>query len=643
MQWIFSIMEIASLVHPMHPQTEEPRLRASNNKPSQNSSRANFLTGRQNSMKLPTMLSRRGIFFVLYALFASFNGRDLRASEKQETEFLQLRNLAGIRGGNLILALPVGPTNFNQMLTSGLANSAVADRISADLVHINRNNFELEPSLATKWEADKSGRIYTIRLRRGVRFSDGSTFSADDVVFTFQMLSHPGIQSSMAGQVEIDGEFPSVKKIDEWTVELSFKRPIGMGLRILDSIPILPKKKLYAAYREGRFTAAWGPNVRPEEVVGLGPFRLKEFQQGIKVVLERNPYYWKKDRSGQKLPYLDAITFLIVSNLHSQALRFQQGELDIASFPSLNSENYAMLRHAPRNYTLRDLGPGLMMNYLWFNLNRGLNSAGDPHVDPEKLAIFETPAFRLAVSHALDRKGLARAVYLGLGVPQYGPVSTGNKIWHHKGITRTEYDPTRSRELLATIGLTDADKDGILEFGRDRRPLQLMLFTSRDDGAREKIAQIIQDNLMKIGIRIGIQHFLPGEIASRFLNSFEYEAVLFGLTPTDVAPDLQTDLWYSSGKIHLWNPNQKKPARAWEASIDSLISVLVHSTEPASRKAAFNQAQEIWAKQMPAIPLITPNILVGWNNQLGNIRPSILAPHIIWNAEEITKQTAQDR
>ncbi len=124
-----------------------------------------------------------------------------------------------------------------------------------------------------------------------------------------------------------------------------------------------------------------------------------------------------------------------------------------------------------------------------------------------------------------------------------------------------------------------------------------------------------------------------------FLSTLDYEAILFGFTPTDVTPDLQTNLWYSSGNIHFWQPNQNKPERAWEATMDMLISRLVNSTSAAERKASFDQAQDIWAKQMPAIPIIAPNILAGWSNKLDNVRPSILAPHLIWNAEEITKRS----
>ena len=129
---------------------------------------------------------------------------------------------------------------------------------------------------------------------------------------------------------------------------------------------------------------------------------------------------------------------------------------------------------------------------------------------------------------------MTRSILLGLGSPQYGPVSSGNSQWYYAGISKTEYNPARARELLAQCGLKDTNQDGILEYGEKRRPLELSLFTSRGNNIREKAAQVIQDNLAKVGIRAGIQHLLPNEIASRFLGTFEYEAILFGFTPTDV-------------------------------------------------------------------------------------------------------------
>jgi peptide/nickel transport system substrate-binding protein len=584
-------------------------------------------------MKLPSMHTRyrRLIFFCITLLLSTrafLQSQDLRVDK-----------LTGLRGGNLVVAISSNPTSFNRMLAAGLNTVAVTERLSADLVHINRGTLQLEPSLATQWEADKTGRIYTIHLRKGVRFSDNSPFTADDVLFTFQALTDRKTENTMAGQIETDGAFPTVSKVDDFTFKITFQRPIGMGLRLLDSIPILSKSRLLKAYQEGRLETALGPTASPSDLVGLGPFRLKEYQPGIRVVLERNPYYWKKDQTGQSLPYLDTLTFLIIPDLNSEALRFQQGELDLVNSPSLNPENYSALRRTQTNYTLLDLGAGLMVDFLWFNLNRGTNAAGKAHVDSEKLALFEKPEFRIAVSHALDRSGMIRSVLLGLGAPQYGIVSSGNRDWHYSGITRTEFNPARSRELLRQVGLRDENRDGILEFGDKKRPLEITLLTSRGNNVREKAAQVIQDNLSKVGIRLSTQLLLPNEIASRFLASFNYEAILFGFTPTDVAPDLQTDLWYSSGPIHFWNPNQKKPAFPWESAADELISRLVTTTDPGVRKTSFDKAQSIWATQMPVIPTLASNILVGWSKRLSNVRPSILAPHLIWNAEEITKRS----
>ena len=113
----------------------------------------------------------------------------------------------------------------------------------------------------------------------------------------------------------------------------------------------------------------WGLNTPPDKIAGLGPFRLKQVVPGERIVLERNPYYWKVDAKGQKLPYLDELTFLIVPNQDAQVVRFQAGDAQIVS--GLSGDNYAALEseQASRHFKLYDAGPGLEYNYLMFNLN----------------------------------------------------------------------------------------------------------------------------------------------------------------------------------------------------------------------------------------------------------------------------------
>jgi peptide/nickel transport system substrate-binding protein len=598
------------------------------------------LTPTENSSKLPDMIRIfcRAALWSTLLLAAVLEPRILPAYQHASPDYLQIKRLSGKRGGNLVVAVNADPSSFNRMLTALFAHTTVTDRISADLVHINRATMELEPALAKSWEVSPDGRSYTIHLRQGLRFSDGSPFSADDVLFTFQVLQDPKTGAYLAGQVEVDGGFPQITKIDQYTVRLVYQRPVGMGLRSLDSVPILPKSRLAASYKEGTLASAWGPGTPPGEIAGLGAFRLKEYRRGEKIVLERNPYYWKKDKAGQTLPYLDTITFLVVPDRNSETMRFQAGEIDLLN--SFNPENYASFQRARTrgNFTIKNLGPGLAMDFLWFNMNPVAKRPVRSGQAAEDLALFSRREFREAVSCALDRNGIVRSVFLGLAAPQFGPISSGNKKWYDTGLKATPYEPSRARKLLAGIGLTDSDGDGILEYGRGRRPLVISLLTARGNSAREKMAQIIKDNLGRIGIHVDIQFLLPNELVARLLNTMDYQAILFAFTPTDVDPDLQTDLWYSSGKNHAWSPGQEKPQTAWEAEIDQLIAGLVRSLDPAARRKAFFEVQEIWNREMPAIPIVAPDILVGWSNRLGNLLPSILPPHLLWNAEEITKK-----
>jgi peptide/nickel transport system substrate-binding protein len=580
-------------------------------------------------------MSERTISKIIFLAFLSFCLFPRLLFSAEQTEFLVRADLSGTRGGNLTVALSADPATFNRMLAAGLAGAIIADRLSGDLVHVNRVTFELEPSLATGWSVAKDNRTFTISLRRGLRFSDGSPCTADDVLFTFQVLQDPRTEAAMGDLLRIDGVFPTWTKIDEHTLRLTFPRQVGMGLRALDSIPILPRGHLLKAYQEGKLAGAWGPSVSPQEVVGMGPFRLQEYQRGGKVVIERNPYYWKKDKSGQALPYLDTIVFIIVPDRNAETLRFQAGELDLMNV--LSAENYALLRRpqADGNITLRDLGPGLSHDFFWLNLNSGADRIANAHIDPEKQALFRRSELRLALSHALDREGMARSILLGLGVPQYGPISTGNKIWHNPAIPRADYNPPRAKELLAQIGLRDSDNDGILEYGSGHKPFEILLYTARGIAAREKTAQVIKENLARVGIRVEIQPVPVNELITRIVRSFDYEAVLFGFQQTDVVPDLLTDLWYSSGRNHFWFPAQAKPDTSWDSEIDALTSRLLVNMDPAVRKSACARIQEVWAREMPAIPTIAPNVLTAWRQRVENVRPSILAPQLLWNAEEL--------
>ena len=205
-------------------------------------------------------------------------------------------------------------------------------------------------------------------LRRGLRFSDGRPLDADDVVFTFRCYLDERNASPQRDLLVIGGKPVGVRKLDAYRVAFDLAQPYAAAERIFDSLAILPRHLLEKAQEEGRLAAAWGLATPPAEMAGLGPFRLKSYVPGERIVLERNPHYWKVDAAGQALPYLDELVFLLVPSDDAQVVRFKAGETDVIS--RLSAPNFALLSaEASKARRLQDLGAGLDYTFLFFNLN----------------------------------------------------------------------------------------------------------------------------------------------------------------------------------------------------------------------------------------------------------------------------------
>ena len=295
--------------------------------------------------------------------------------------------------------------------------------LSADLIHINRSSLKTEPALAKSWHVSRDGKQYTLQLRRGLRFSDGQPFNADDVIFSFQVYLDEKVDSSQRDLLVVGGKPITVAKVDDYTVRFELAQPYAAAERLFDGVAILPRHLLEKAYRDGTFSQAWNLSMPPSQFAGLGPFRLKEYVPGQRVVLERNPYYWKADRAGNRLPYLDEVVFSFVPSEDAQVIRFQSGEADVLS--RFSADNFAVLQkqQLAKGYHLYDLGAGLEYNFLFFNLN-DLGAKNLPDI-AKKQAWFQDLRFRQAVSAAIDREGIVRLVYSGRATPLWNQGTPG--------------------------------------------------------------------------------------------------------------------------------------------------------------------------------------------------------------------------
>lgn len=546
-------------------------------------------------------------------------------------ELQYLPDVTGHYGGQLTIGQRAEPKTLNPVTATDAISREVIGRLNADLIEINRATQKTEPALAKSWTTSPDGRTFTLQLRRGIRFSDGHPFDADDVIFSFAVYMDEAVDSPQRDLLIIDGKPMTVAKVDAYTVRFTLPRPYAAAERIFDGLAMLPKHLLEKPYREGKFAQAWSLNAQASEIAGLGPFRLKQYAPGQQIVLERNPYYWKVDHDNHRLPYLDGLVFLFVGTEDAQVLRFEAGETDVIS--RLSSENYNLLSHEQlrAGSQLADLGPSLEYNFVVFNQNDLTGKKLDDIV--RKQAWFRDLKFRQAVNASVDREGIVRLVYGSRGTPLWGNVGPGNKLWINQTIPHPPRSLDIARQLLKSAGFS-WNKNGQL-LDASAQPVEFTIIASSSSAQRMKMATLLQDDLSHLGMQV---HVVPLEfraVLDRVFQSFNYDAAIMGLGGGDADPNPEMNVWMSSGTSHLWNLGEKQPATAWEREIDELMQQQIVTLDYAKRKRLYDRVQQLISDNLPFIFLATPNILAGADARVGNFHPALLDPYTLWNADEL--------
>jgi peptide/nickel transport system substrate-binding protein len=370
-------------------------------------------------------------------------------------------------------------------------------------------------------------------------------------------------------------------------------------------------------------------------VVSLGPFRIIEYVSGQRAVLERNPYFWKVDSKGQRLPYLDRVVFVISKDWNTTQSKFTAGELDVMS--QVRAEDFALTKRMEGpDVRVEDIGVSLDTQWLVFNQNTGKNpKTGNPFVEPWKLKLFRDQRFRQAISYALDREGLANTVYAGRAVPLYSFVTPSDMYWYTDDIMKYPYDTARARQLLSEAGLKDKNGDGFLE-DAEGRTVEITINTNAGNSQRVNSAGFIVKNLQDIGIKASSAPVALQVIADKLQSNFDFDAIILGWgSGIPPGPINSKNILLSSGLQHACFPSQRTPSTEWEARVDELVHKLIQSADQAERKRLYAEIQRIWSEQLPEINLLAQKEAVAYKSKFGNIRPSPLAPRATWNIEEI--------
>lgn len=515
---------------------------------------------------------------------------------------------SAVAQGELHFCLHSEPKTFDPLKVEDDASVAIRYLTGGVLVRLNRLTQALEPELAQSWKVSKDGKQITFKLRSGISFSDGTPFSAEDVVYTVQQLMDPALHSP-SGDAFRSGSgnnIPEMKVISPTEISITFPAPVAGLDRQFDQVAVL------------------SAHSAKKEMAVLGPFMVADYKPGATVLLKKNPNYWKSDEQGRKLPYLDSIRLDIQPNRDVEMLRFKRGEIDLIN--SLDSEYFDKLE-STNPQVAHDAGPSLDTEQMWFN-----EVAKSP-LPGYKKNWFRSAAFRRAISQAINRDDMAKIVYRGHAQAAIGPISPANKFWFNAKLKPQTYSPDTALKALQGEGFrmengTLKDKDG--------NPVVFSIVTNSGNKPRERMATMIQQDLQKIGIHVNIVTLDFPSLIERVTQTFDYEAVLLGLTNVvSLDPSEQMNVWLSSSENHQWNPSEKTPETAWEAEIDKLMRAQASTSDDKKRKESFDRVQEIAVEQAPFIFLVNRNALSAISTRVLGATPVILVPQTYWNVERL--------
>jgi len=551
-------------------------------------------------------------------------------ARRPHEDLLKTSNEAGWYGGHLVVSLRSEPKTLNPVTSLDVSSREVIAQMTGDLIHIDRGSQQTVPALAKSWKVSSDGLHYRVELRNGIRFSDGTPLDVEDVLFSFKVYLDDKMHSPQRDLLMMDGKPIRARKVNSSTLIFDLGAPYASAERLFDSLAILPRHLLEKDYEEGKLVQSWTLATAPDRIAGLGPFRLKQYLPGQRLILERNPYYWKIDRNGQRLPYLSEITFLFVPNEDAEVMHFEAGDTDVIS--RVGGDNYDVLDKSRNRQALQlhDLGPSLEYNFLFFNLNEKLPAQGADLA--RKQVWFRKVEFRQAVSAAIDREGMSRVIYQGRGTPILTHVTPGNQLWLDRNIQYQPRSVSRARDLLKAAGFRWRP-DGTLQ-DQSSSPVEFTILTSASNAQRTQMATMIQQDLKDIGVHVQIVSLDFRSVLDRVFQTHDYEVAVMGLSSGDTDPNAQMNVWLSSGDDHLWNLSPAQPL-PWEAEIDRLMRKQVATLKFTDRKRLYDRVQEIEAQELPIICLVSPNMLVGAKARVANFKPVVLEPHTLWNSEEL--------
>ncbi len=546
----------------------------------------------------------------------------------------------GKRGGKLVLGTLSGPRTMNDVVAQETSSTQIIGMFMGTMVE--RDNHGLwYPALAENWEVEQTpdGKmIVTWYLRKGVKWSDGHPFTADDVVYTINNIYfNKDIPNDFQNLFPADN-WPKAYKVDDYTVKVVFNYVYRLAWRYMGVMYIWPKHVIEKYLAEGKeFKEIWDVDaINRGEIVGLGAFIPVEYVPDQYVRLVRNPYYWKKDKDGNQLPYLDEVIYKIIPDMNAMKLAFENGEID--TYGPRGTEYKELKEKAEeKGWVVGTGGPNFGTQFVTFNWNCP---------DPVKRKWFRNVYFRKAVAYAIDKKKIIDTLYNGLAIEQWGPISEAAQEWYNGDVLKKyPYDLEMAKMMLMLGGFSWNDEGKLVD--SEGNVVKFILTTNAGNKVREGIGNILVENLKKLGMEVTFAPIDFNTLVQKLVVNGDWEAVIIGLTGGD-EPQGGANVWKVKGSLHFWNyhPDVKKFVDPndyylpeWEKEIDTIFDENVKYLDKEKVYQMFSRYQELVSEYLPLIYTTQQLFLYAYSTKLHNVDPTNMGGIVGWNMDWVWKET----
>ena len=432
--------------------------------------------------------------------------------------------------GSLNISLHQDPPKLDPSMSTAFVDRHVFQSLFDKLVDIDEKG-KIIPMLAEGWEISADGKTYTLKLRKDVKFHDGSSFDAQAVLFNFER----NLENASSRRNELK-EVNKVSAVDNYTVIIELKQPFAPFLSILTDragMMVSPSAvKKYGADFAGN-------------PVGTGPFVYKERIKGSSITLDKNPNYWQKG-----FPKADRIVYKILPDANVALMNLRSGQVDITNrFPFNETSNF---KNDSKILVVNQPAPGF--RGFMFNVTK---------------APFSKYEVGQAIEALIDREAIAKVVLNGAGTPGRSPFPPGNFAYSDAIDKPVKPDLEKAKALLANAGFPTG--------------FSFTLKTDTDP-VTQQVGQMIQNMLKPVGIEVILQKLEFGTLLDQ-AKSGNFEAASISWSGR-LDPDQNIYDWYvTNGSLNYMKYSNKE--------VDRLLSEARSTIDEGKRKALYDQVMQI--------------------------------------------------